>query len=804
MKYLKTLLAAIAALSGLVAHGAADKIIFDRPADFFEETLPIGSGLLGAVVYGGTGTDTFSLNDITLWSGEGTVYRPSNDPASHIPGIRAALDAEDYRKADKLQRAVQGNHTQAFQPLGTLTIDYGTSHSGKVTGYTRTLDLSTATATTTYNIDGTRYTTTSFASAPDTAIIIRITAEGPAPIRATLSLDSKQPHSASAEGSTITSDGYAPYHLLPSYYRRGEQHLFYDPERGTRFRTVARVLSHDGGTVKAFPSGQLLVDGAREVVLAVTNATSFNGPGKNPATEGRDQTALAASRIDRLAGRSWQQLYDAHQADYRELYDRVSLDLGTTDPAIAALPTEVQLKLYTDSATVNPELEALYFNFGRYLLISSSRTEGVPANLQGLWNEHLLPPWNSNYTVNINVEENYWPAEVTNLSELHRPLLGFIDRMSESGRNTARVYYGIDNGGWCAGHNSDIWALTCPVGYNEGAPIWANWNMGAAWLSTHIWQHYLFTRDREALAGSYPALRGAALFCLDWLVEKDGKLMTSPSTSPENKYVTPDGYHGATLYGGTADLAMVRQCLLDTRDAARTLDTDPDLVKRIDRTLKKLAPYKVGADGNLQEWYYDWADDDPQHRHQSHLVGLYPGTHITVSTTPELADAARRTLEIKGDKTTGWSTGWRINLRARLSDREEAYKTYRTLLTYVSPDGYKGDDARRGGGTYPNLFDAHSPFQIDGNFGGCAGVAEMLLQSTPDTVTLLPALPQAWAGKGSVKGLCTRGGLVVDFDWADGKVTSATLTARDDTRTTVNYNGKRRALKLKKGESMTL
>ena len=534
-------------------------------------------------------------------------------------------------------------------------------------------------------------------------------------------------------------------------------------------------------------------------MVLIANVTSFNGFDKDPVKEGREYRKQVVNRMELAARKTYEQLYRAHVADYQSFFNRVKLDLGETDPEIAALPTDRQLLLYTDKAQRNPELEALYFQYGRYLLISCSRTPGVPANLQGLWNERILPPWSCNYTSNINLEENYWAAETTNLSEMHRPLMDFITNLSRTGEQTAKAYYGVEKG-WCLGQNTDIWAMTCPVGLQVGDPSWACWTMGGVWVSTHIWEHYLFTQDKDFLRQYYPALKGAAEFCMNWLIEKDGKLITSPGTSPENKFVTPDGYVGATSYGCTADLAMTRECLADASEAARVLGIDAPFRKEVKKTLSRLLPYRVGENGNLQEWYHDWRDEDPKHRHQSHLFGLYPGHHLSLAETPDLARACARTLEIKGDETTGWSTGWRVNLYARLHDAENAYHIYRRLLRYVSPDGYRGKDARRGGGTYPNLLDAHSPFQIDGNFGGCAGVVEMLMQSSARTITLLPALPEAWKD-GRVEGICARGGFVVDMEWKDGKVTSLRIMARKGGKTEVTVNGKTMKVNLKANES---
>lgn len=771
------------------------KLRYDRPADFFEEALVIGNGRLGAIVYGGTKQDRISLNDITLWTGEPDKKVYSPEAFKVIPEIRTFLDKEDYRNADRLQKQVQGHYSENYQPLGTLTITYP---DGETKAYERWLDISQATAEVRYEKNGADFKAQYIASAPDSVIAIRLTSNSESGIIAQLAFDSQLPHAVQCSEGEISATGYAAYHSFPSYHKK---EAYYDPERGIHFRTLIRVVAPEG-TVKSFASGEIKIDGAKEALILVTNATSFNGFDKDPVKEGRDYVKIAKHRMDQAARKSFQELYEAHVADYKYYFDRVELDLGKTNQEVASLTTDKQLKLYTDEQQTNPELEALYFQYGRYLLISSSRTSGIPANLQGLWNEQIFPPWSSNYTVNINLEENYWAAEIANLSEMHQSLFDFIKHISQGGEQTAKAYYGVDKG-WCLGHNSDIWAMTCPVGLRSGDPVWACWNMGGAWLSTHIWEHYLFTKDDDFLVEYYPILRGAAEFCLGWLIEKDGYLMTSPGTSPENKYLTSDGYAGATLYGNASDMAMIRECLLNTKSALNELKTDKDLGKRIDQALARLLPYKIGERGNLQEWFHDWRDEDPHHRHQSHLYGLYPGHHITVESTPQLAKACAKVLEIKGDETTGWSTGWRVNLYARLGDADNAYHIYRKLLRYVSPDGYRGHDARRGGGTYPNLLDAHSPFQIDGNFGGCAGVIEMLMQSTLHSITLLPALPKQWK-EGSVKGICARGGFVIDMTWKEGRVTGLTITGRKSGRTTVKYNGLSKRISLKEGESKVL
>ena len=782
---------------------------YDRPAEFFEEALVIGNGTMGGILYGGTERDLISLNDITLWTGEpcnSNIFSP--DAHKSIPAIREALRNGDYREADRLQRDVQGHYSQNYQPLGQLTIEYLDTIDA-VTGYRRWLDIGDATAHTEYLRGVHRYSTEYFATHPDSGIVIRITTDNPEGIRARISLSCQLPHTTTADHHTLVTDGYAAYASLPSYYA-AEEKFTYDPDRGIHFRT--KVLVHSQST--RAEGDAIVVEDTREVILYVVDATSFNGYDHDPVKQGKPYRQLADARMQHLSGIEYNELRKRHVEDYQRLYNRVTLTLGSqTDDR----PTDVQLLEYVDESRFNPGLEALYFQFGRYLLIACSRTPDVPANLQGLWNESILPPWSCNYTCNINVEENYWAAETAALPEMHQSLLTFMKKLQGSGGLTAKAYYSVDRG-WCLAHNSDIWAMTCPVGLHTGNPMWADWNMGGTWLSTHIWEHYTFSLDRDFLREYYPVLKGAAEFCLGWLVSNkemgvDGEeyLITAPCTSPENVFVTDDGYHGSTCYGGFADIAMIRECLSDARDAAIVLGLDRDFIAEANAALQHLQPYKIGRKGNLQEWFYDWEDEDPHHRHQSHLFGVYPGHHLEdkVNTKEAIHRAAARTLELKGDRTTGWSTGWRVNLYARLHDARNAYHSYRNLLSYVSPDGYRGDDARRGGGTYPNLLDAHSPFQIDGNFGGCAGVVEMLLQSDyrlnangkPSvTLELLPALPEYWKD-GAVSGIRARGGITVDMTWEDHCVSALTLTALHPCKITLWVNGQRKTVKLKKGQT---
>ena len=807
VKYKVGILGWLVIIVSTMSESVAQTLHYDHPATYFEEALVIGNGTMGGIVYGGTNKDCISLNDITLWTGEPcnmNIYSP--DAHKTIPAIREALRKGDYQETDRLQRDVQGHFSQNYQPLGQLTIEYLDTMEA-VTNYRRWLDISNATASTLYSRGKYAYSTEYFATHPDSGIVVRITTNNPRGIHARFSLSCQLRHNRSTEDeNTLVTDGYAGYASLPSYYDAKEK-FAYDPERGIHFRTKVLVSASN---VRA-DGNDIVVDGACEVTLYIVDATSFNGYDKDPVKQGKPYKQLANVRLKHLASSNYDSLRSRHVADYQSLYNRVKLSFGKGNDE---RPTDVQLREYIDERRFNPDLEALYFQYCRYLLISCSRTPNVPANLQGLWNESILPPWSCNYTSNINVEENYWAAETAALPEMHQSLFTYMKELQGSGELTAKAYYGV-NRGWCLAHNTDIWAMTCPVGLHTGDPMWANWNMGGAWLSTHIWEHYTFSLDKAFLREYYPVLKGAAEFCLGWLVPLStfhpqpstfNYLITAPSTSPENSFVTPDGYHGRTCYGGFADIAMIRECLTDARDAAKVLGLDKDFVTETEKALACLQPYKIGHKGNLQEWFYDWEDEDPHHRHQSHLFGIYPGHHLDdgVNTREAIHRAASRTLELKGDKTTGWSTGWRVNLYARLHDAKNAYHIYRKLLNYVSPDGYRGPDARRGGGTYPNLLDAHSPFQIDGNFGGCAGVIEMLMQSEYDvdknlpTIELLPALPDNWKD-GEVSGLRARGGISVAMTWKDKKVSSLTLTAQQSCKVLLVMNGEQKVVKLKKG-----
>ena len=784
------LLSALLCQMAMAQEQAPMVLQYDKPATYFEESLPIGNGKLGALIYGGSDDNVIYLNDITLWTGKPVDRNLDADAHKWIPAIREALFNEDYKLADSLQLHVQGPNSQHYQPLGTLHIkDLGL---GEIKNYQRTLNIDSAIVRDSYKRDGKLITREYFASNPDKLIAIRLRGD----INCQIALTAQVPHQVKSSLGQLVMTGHATG----------------DPQESTHFCTMISVKT-DGEM--AASDSSLTISKAKEAIIYIVNETSFNGFDKHPVKEGANYLEMVTNDMWHTQNMSFDEFYARHMADYKAIYDRVKICLNKEGRNPNDLPgakdrrlTDQLLLDYTNGKDQTPYLEELYFQFGRYLLISASRTKNVPANLQGLWAPQLWSPWRGNYTVNINLEENYWPAFVANMAEMAEPLDGFIAGLAANGKYTAKNYYNITKG-WCSSHNSDIWAMTNPVGEKNESPEWSNWNMGGAWLVNTLWERYQFTQDKEYLKNiAYPLMKSAADFCLNWLIESPlvpGELITAPSTSPENEYKTDKGYHGTTCYGGTADLAIIRELFINTIAAGKVLGLKN---KDMEQALARLHPYTIGHMGDLNEWYYDWDDWDFQHRHQSHLIGLFPGNHIT--NQADLLNACERSLEIKGDKTTGWSTGWRINLWARLHKPEQAYHIYQKLLTPIAPRGSKGANWKawhKGGGTYPNLFDAHPPFQIDGNFGGTAGVCEMLMQSTlkdgKATIELLPASPKQWK-EGHVSGLCARGGYEVSFEWKDGTVRDCSIKAKKAGTITLLYNGQQKTVKFKAGQTQNI